>query len=199
MTSNPVDQVLEPGSYIKLPGTYRVDALQAVSDVWQVKTDALCPVGFTWADNGVPCAPLVEVDANGYATADQVLAVGSKYKIPGKFRVLNVGQSGNRWLCQIEMAGLKLWVDTEPVVEVSATDKGTPTPVEKPAPVVKPAEPVAEPAPVVPPVVEPEAPVVPEEPVSAPVETPDESKTTLLRQLVALVVMLLTKLKSMFK
>lgn len=128
-----VDQVINPGSYIKFPGTYKVDGLQSVADSWQIKTSTLCAVGFTWADNGIPASPLVEVDADGYATPDQVLAVGSKYKIPGKYQVLDVGQSGNAWLGQIEMAGMKLWVDLAPVIEVGASDAGTPKPVKPPA------------------------------------------------------------------
>lgn len=143
-----VDQVINPGSWIEFPGSYTADDVQDVADVWQAQSNELCTTGFTWADNGIPCAPLVVVDADGYATNSQVLDVGSKFVIPGKYQVLDVGQSGDRWLGQIEMAGEKLWVDLAPVTEVGPNDGGTPIPGLKPTPVITPPtapEPVSAP------------------------------------------------------
>ncbi len=140
--NNPVDQVIEVGSFITFQGLYRVDDLQQIGGVWQVRTNVLCPEDFTWDDNGIPVAPLVEVTADSYATADQDLDVGSLYKIPGKYQVLDVGQFNNRWLAMISMDGMKLWVDLEPATEVGRTDPGTPTPTQKPqAPTTPPVTP----------------------------------------------------------
>lgn len=130
-----VDQVINPGSWIEFPGTYTADDVQDIADVWQVQSKELCLVGFSWADNGIPAAPLVVVNATGNAANDQTLNVGSKFIVPGKYQVLDVGQSDGHWLGQIEMAGEKLWVDLAPVTEVGGSDVGTPTsatPVENP-------------------------------------------------------------------
>lgn len=150
VVNNPTDQVVEVGSFIKLDKTYRADDVQNIADVWQVKTNVLCPVGFTWADNGIPAAALVEVDTSNNATPDQVLDIGSLYRIPGKFQVLDVGLNAGHWLAQIEYNGLKFWVDIETATEVSSNDPGTPTPtiVTLPKPTV-PQSPVITPVPVV--------------------------------------------------
>lgn len=201
--SEPVDQVVNKGSLIKFPGMYRVDEVMNVSDVWQVRTNSLCPVGFTWADNGIPAAPIYEVDQDGYQTPDQELAVGSKYVIPGKYRVLDVGKSGNRWLGQIEMVGLKVWVDLEPVEEIGANDPGTavptvrpkppvPTPTPEPTPEPEPQpeptpEPTPEPVPEPEPQPEPQPEPLPEptpEPIPEPV--PEKPQPISLGTLVAL-------------
>tara|TARA_B100001245_G_C22894477_1_gene431574 strand:+ start:2634 stop:3728 length:1095 start_codon:yes stop_codon:yes gene_type:complete len=157
--SEPVDQVVNPGSYIKFPNAYRVDAVKNVADIWQVRSNKLCPIGFTWADNGIPAGPVVEVDNDGYKTPDQSLERGSKFKIPGKFKVLDVGKSDGRWLGQIQMAGFKLWVDLAPVTEVGSKDAGTPVPPTRPKPAPAPKPPKSDPEP---------------EPVPVPVPTPEE-------------------------
>ena len=132
--TEPVDQIVNPGSWIKFTKTYRVDDVQNIADVWQIRTGVLCPVGFTWADNGIPAAPVVEVDTDGYATPDQKLDVGSLYRIPGKFKVLDVGKSNGRWLAQISWASLKFWIDLETVTEIASSDGGTPAPAQRPKP-----------------------------------------------------------------
>lgn len=132
--NDPTDQLVEVGSYIKFHSMFRVDDVQNIADVWQVQSNVLCPIGFTWADNGIPAAPLVEVDGQGYATPDQSLDVGSLYIIPGKYKILDVGESNGRWLGQIEWNGLKFWVDLEPATEVGENDPGTVTPPSPPPP-----------------------------------------------------------------
>lgn len=146
--TNPVDQVVEVSSFIKFPGKYRVSDVQHIADMWQVKSDDLLPAGgFTWADNGIPAAPLVEVNNEGHATIDQELDPGSLFVMPGKYQVLDVGQNGSRWLAQIQWSGYKFWVDLEPAVEVSADDPGTPTPTNAPEPIPEQPEPTPEPNP----------------------------------------------------
>ena len=133
------DQNLDVGSYIKFDKTYTVNDVQLIGGIWQVRTNELCREGFTWDDNGIPAEPLVEVDADGYRTGDQDLNVGSLYKIPGKFSVLDLGQYGGYWLALIESNGLKFWVDVETATEILASDAGTPQPASRPAPIPAPA------------------------------------------------------------
>lgn len=157
------DQNLDVGSYIKFDKTYTVNDVQLIGGIWQVRTNELCREGFTWDDNGIPAEPLVEVDAEGYRTSDQDLNVGSLYKIPGKFTVLDIGQYGRYWLALIKSNGLKFWVDVETATEILASDAGTPQPASRPAPVPTPT-----------PTPEPEKPTE-----TAPVapETPKEDET----------------------
>lgn len=108
------DQLLETGSTVEFRGDYRVDAIAYVHGLWQVQTNALCPKGFNWLENGVPVEPLFEI-GNG---ADQVLYVGDRYKIPGRYRVLNIGQYLDRWMVELNMGGYRVWVDAEPLTEV---------------------------------------------------------------------------------
>lgn len=108
------DQVLHVGEKFKFPKSYRVDDLKKVGGIWQVKTNELCPVDFSWNDNGIPVEPLVEVAPN----TDQILAVGSLYKIPGTYTVLDLGTYKGRWLAKIKMGIYSLWVDIESVTEV---------------------------------------------------------------------------------
>lgn len=115
-TSGDTDQVLAVGSYIQFDPNYRVDALAYVNGTWQIRTNALCPQGFDWNDNGIPAGPVTEVAPN----TDQILQVGSLYKIPGKYRVDNLGPYNDRWMAYINMDGWKLWVDVESVTEVAA-------------------------------------------------------------------------------
>lgn len=126
------DQNVDIGSYIKFDTIFTADDVQLQDGIWQVKTNELCPKNFTWMDNGIPAGPLVEVDDDGYATADQDLNVGSKYKIPGKFTVIDLGLTDEVWMALIEADGLRFWVDINTATEVVRTDAGTPTPGKRP-------------------------------------------------------------------
>lgn len=112
------DQVLRVGEKFKFKSSYRVDNMAVVGGIWQVYTQELCPKGFTWADNGIPVMPLVEVGGGVGNTTDQALQIGSRYSIPGTFTVLDIGQYQDRWLAKIDMSGWKLWVDVATVTEV---------------------------------------------------------------------------------
>lgn len=111
-TSSNTDQVLEIGSNVQF-GQYRVDALAFVNNTWQIYTAALCPIDFNWNDNGVPAQPVTET-----SDADQILAVGSTYKIPGTFRVLNLGTYKGVWFAQVNVGGWTFWVDVATLTEV---------------------------------------------------------------------------------
>lgn len=135
------DQSVDIGSTIKLEKTYRVDDIQLIDGIWQIRNNELCTDGFTWGDNGIPAEPLIEVDSDGYRTADQSLDIGSEFKLPGKYTVLDLGAVNGRWLALIEWNGLKFWIDLETVTEIKADDIGTPVPSARPA---TPAEPKPE-------------------------------------------------------
>jgi hypothetical protein len=156
-----VDQVVNVGSWVKFDKSYLVNDIQDISQNWQIRTDELCTSGFTWADNGIPAALAVKVDANGFMTDSQELSVGDSYKLPGKFQVTDMGQANGEWLAKIGGGGLSFWVDIASATEVGPDDSGTPTPVKKPVsePVVIPPTPAPTPTPTPTPVVEP---VVPE-------------------------------------
>jgi hypothetical protein len=183
VSSKATDQSLEVGSYIKFSDTFSVDDVKLIGGIWQVRTKVLCRAGFTWDDNGIPAGPLVEVGADGYKTKDQSLDIGSLYKIPGKYKVLDLGYSNGMWLAQLEASGVKFWVDVATATEIPSNGSGTPTPATAPAP--KPTTPPKNPVepkqptvpvndPTIPPVVKPEEPVAdePEKPVETPVVTP---------------------------
>jgi hypothetical protein len=108
------DQLLEPGSRVEFRGEYRVDAIAYVHGLWQVRTTSLCPKGFTWLENGMPVEPLFESTPG----ADQVLYVGDRYKIPGTFTVISIGQYLDRWMVSLNIGGYLVWVDAEPLTEV---------------------------------------------------------------------------------
>jgi hypothetical protein len=179
LANNPTDQIVEVGSWIKFTDTYTVDDLQADSNIWQIRTNVLCTTGFTWDDNGIPAALVTEVDSDGYATDDQELAIGSLYKISGKFNVLDVGLVNGEWLAQVGFGSLTFWVDIASATEVTSDDPGTATPSQHqtnaetppamPVPPVEqqPTSPVAEPVPpVTPPEVTPPVAVpVPDQPI----------------------------------
>jgi hypothetical protein len=152
------DQVVEVGSFVKFDGAYTANDVQLIENTWQVRTNQLCEYDFAWEDNGIPAAVLTEVDESGYATADQELAIGSKYKIPGKFLVLDIGEYKGNWMAQVGAGAMTFWVDIETATEVGSGDAGTPVPSNRPNPVV------------VPPSSPPPPPVV--QPVTPPVTTP---------------------------
>lgn len=112
------DQVLQIGSKIVFNGSFRVDDLQKINGIWQVRTNELCPDGFTWNDNGIPVDPLTEVAGGVGNSSDQVLQIGSNYKLPSTFTVLNLGQYKTYWLAEVEAAGWKFWVNVTPATEV---------------------------------------------------------------------------------
>lgn len=116
--SNSPDQILTVGSRIVFDKVYTADDLQKINGIWQVRTNELCPVDFTWNDNGIPVEPITETDASGRATADQVMTKGTHYKLNGTYTVLNLGSYKGRWLAQIQSGVWRWWVDVETAREV---------------------------------------------------------------------------------
>ena len=93
---------------------YRVDDLQFVNDIWQVRCDDLCPVDFDWTQNGVACEDIDLVDENGNLLADQETRVGSLFIInPNK--VVSDGEgaygSGNYYWRHVTLAASgQIWL-----------------------------------------------------------------------------------------
>lgn len=177
---NPVDQDVDVGSYIKFASALTVTKVELQGGIWQVLSNDLCATDPTWDDNGVPAEPLVEVDDQGYQTADQDLNPGSKFILPGKYEVLDLGQSGSMWLALIQWNGLKFWVDIAKATEVAATDPGTPTPGKRPVSTPTPTPAPSTPAPTPTPTTEQpavETPVTETPAPGAPKQT-DEPETT---------------------
>ncbi|SKA14488.1 Target recognition domain of lytic exoenzyme, partial [Pilibacter termitis] len=44
---------------------YRIDDLQFVNGVWQVRCNDLAPAGFDWTDNGIPVDYITKINADG--------------------------------------------------------------------------------------------------------------------------------------
>lgn len=170
------DQSVDPGSTIRFDKAFSVNDVQLIGGIWQIYSKELCPIGFTWDDNGIPAEPVYEVDADGYATADQSLETGSKFVIPGKFTVLDVGEYQGRWLALISWGIYSFWVDLEPATEIKATDPGKAVPGNRPATPKPPATPI--PVPETPKPVEPEKPVEPTPEQPKPVEPQPETEQT---------------------
>lgn len=181
--SNPVDQILGVGSRVKITGEFTVNDLKFHNGLWQVKNDKLTPVDFDWSDNGIPAEILQEVEG-GYATKDQVLAVGSKFIFPGYQIVTQLAKHGNTWWAKLRGSdGLEFWTIAEPLTEIADNDNGVPkkglkpeTPKEEPKPPKEDEKPKEEPQPEKP------APETPEEekpiPTTIEPETPSESEET---------------------
>lgn len=93
---------------------YRVDDLQSVNGIWQVRCNDLVPVEFDWTDNGIACEDIDLVDENGNLLADQETRVGSLFVInPNKVISDGAGAygSGNYYWRNIELsASGRVWL-----------------------------------------------------------------------------------------
>lgn len=155
-----IDDVINIGSHFKFPQALQVAEVNINDGRRELKIDALCPRGFTWAENGLPANWATKVDNDGYKVEGEINA-GDWVKINGAFVALEVVQNDGLWFAKINRDGIDVWVELTPVTEIPAGDNGTivenrPTP---PAP--------AEPTPTVeetPAPAEPTQPEVPTEP-----------------------------------
>lgn len=118
-TPKPADQILNIGSKITFPNVYRAGQVRLYDGIWQIRCDALCPIDFEWAGNGIPVEPVTETDKHGNATGDQVMNDGSYFKIPGTFEVLRLNNyAGLMWIAKINLGGYEVWVDVNTVHEI---------------------------------------------------------------------------------
>ena len=143
-----IDDVINIGSHFKINSALQVAEVNINDGRRELKIDALCPRGFTWAENGVPADWAVKVDDDGYKIDGEINA-GDLVKLQGAFVALEVVQNDGMWFAKVNRNGVDVWMELTPVTEVSAGDRGTvseyrPTPAPQPVEEPKPAEPVVE-------------------------------------------------------
>ena len=156
-----IDDVINIGSRFKINSALQVAEVNINDGRRELKIDALCPRGFTWAENGLPANWATKVDNDGYKVEGEINA-GDWVKINGAFVALEVVQNDGLWFAKIKRDGIDVWVELTPVTEIPAGDNGTivenrptpPAPAE-PTPTVEETPAPAEPA-------QPEVPTEPE-------------------------------------
>ena len=141
--SEAIDDVINIGSHFKINSALQVAEVNINDGRRELKIDALCPRGFTWAENGVPANWTVKVDGDGYRVDGEINA-GDWVKIQGAFVALEVVQNDGMWFAKVKRDGIDVWMELTPVSEIPAGEYGTkteyrpaPAPVEEPKPEVK--------------------------------------------------------------
>lgn len=176
-----IDDVINVGSHFKFNQTFTVVETHINDGRKEVRINELCPVGFTWEENGIPADWLVKVDNEGYRIGGDI-NTGDSVKIEGAFVAQEVVQNDNMWFAKVNRGGVDVWVELTPTTEIPAGDFGTrienrpaPAPAPAPAPQSVPAPaPQAVPAPA--PVEQPK-PIEQPKPVEQPkVEVKEEKK-----------------------
>lgn len=137
-TPEAIDDVINIGSHFKFPQALQVAEININDGRRELKIDALCPRGFTWAENGLPANWATKVDNDGYKVEGEINA-GDWVKINGAFVALEVVQNDGLWFAKINRDGIDVWVELTPVTEIPAGDNGTivenrPTPTEPETP-----------------------------------------------------------------
>ena len=141
-----IDDVINIGSHFKINQALQVSGVNVNEGRRELKIDALCPRGFTWAENGVPANWAVKVDGDGYKV-DGEINYGDWVKLQGAFVAEEVVQNDGMWFARVKRDGIDVWMELTPVTEVPAGDRGTITEY-RPAPAPQPAPaPVEEPKP----------------------------------------------------
>lgn len=141
-----IDDVINIGSHFKINQALQVSGVNVNEGRRELKIDALCPRGFTWAENGIPADWAVKVDGDGYKV-DGEINYGDFVKLQGVFVAEEVVQNDNLWFARVKRNGVDVWMELTPVSEVPAGDRGTITEY-RPAPAPQPAPaPVEEPKP----------------------------------------------------
>ena len=157
-----IDDVINIGSHFKINSALQVAEVNINDGSRKLKIDALCPRGFTWAENGIPAEWVVKVDNDGYKVGGEI-NVGDWVKIQGAFVAQEVVQNDGMWFAKINRDGITVWVELTPVSEILAGDVGNitdyrpqkevsvltlnelptpeskpvPTPIEEPKPEIK--------------------------------------------------------------
>ena len=140
-----IDDVINIGSHFKINPALQVAEVNINDGRRELKIDALCPRGFTWAENGIPANWAFKVDGDGYRVDGEINA-GDWVKIQGAFVALEVVQNDGMWFAKVKRDGIDVWMELTPVSEIPAGEYGTktdyrpqpaPAPVEPPKPEVK--------------------------------------------------------------
>lgn len=143
-----IDDVINIGSHFKINSALQVAEVNINDGRRELKIDALCPRGFTWAENGVPANWAFKVDGDGYRVDGEINA-GDWVKIQGAFVALEVVQNDGMWFAKVKRDGIDVWMELTPVSEIPAGEYGTktdyrPQPAPQPAPVEPPKPEVKE-------------------------------------------------------
>ena len=135
-----IDDVINIGSHFKINSALQVAEVNINDGRRELKIDALCPRGFTWAENGVPANWAFKVDGDGYRVDGEINA-GDWVKIQGAFVALEVVQNDGMWFAKVKRDGIDVWMELTPVSEIPAGEYGTKTEYRPaPAPVEPPKE-----------------------------------------------------------
>nr|DAU54283.1 MAG TPA: peptidoglycan hydrolase [Caudoviricetes sp.] len=156
-----IDDVINIGSHFKINPALQVAEVNINDGRRELKIDALCPRGFTWAENGIPANWAFKVDGDGYRVDGEINA-GDWVKIQGAFVALEVVRNDGMWFARVNRDGIDVWMELTPVSEIPAGEYGTktdyrpwkevsvltldepPTPESKPVPVEEPKTEVKE-------------------------------------------------------
>ena len=144
-----IDDEINVGSHLKFNQIFTVVETRETDGRKEARINELCPVGFTWEENGVPTSWLVKVDNDGYRIGGDI-NTGDSVKIEGAFVAQEVVQNENMWFGKINRGGIDVWVELTPATEIPAGEFGTrienrpapapqstPAPAEEPKPEVK--------------------------------------------------------------
>ena len=131
-----IDNEINVGSHFKFNQTFTVAETRINEGRKEVRINELCPVGFTWEENGVPADWLVKVDNDGFRIGGEI-NTGDLVKIEGAFVAQEVVQNDNMWFAKINRGGVDVWVEPTPATEIPAGEFGTrienrPAPVQTP-------------------------------------------------------------------
>lgn len=121
-----IDDEINVGSHLKFNQKFTVVETRGVEDRKEARINELCPVGFTWDENGVPTSWLVKVDNDGYRIGGDI-NTGDSVKIEGAFVAQEVVQNDNLWFAKINRDGIDVWVELTPATEIPAGEYGTKT------------------------------------------------------------------------
>lgn len=137
-----IDDEINVGSHFKFNQTFTVAETRINDGRKEVRINELCPIGFTWEENGVPADWLVKVDNDGFRIGGEI-NTGDLVKIEGAFVAQEVVQNDNMWFAKINRGGIDVWVELTPATEIPAGEFGTRI-ENRPTPAQTPAEPVVE-------------------------------------------------------
>lgn len=121
-----IDDEINVGSHFKFNQKFTVVETREADGRREARINELCPVGFTWEENGVPTSWLVKVDNDGYRIGGDINA-GDSVKIEGAFVAQEVVQNDNMWFAKINRGGIDVWVELTPATEIPAGEYGTKT------------------------------------------------------------------------
>ena len=119
-----IDDEINVGSHLKFNQKFTVAETREADGRKEVRINELCPVGFTWDENGVPTSWLVKVDNDGYRIGGEI-NTGDTVKIEGAFVAQEVVQNDNMWFAKINRGGIDVWVELTPTTEIPAGEFGT--------------------------------------------------------------------------